>query len=433
MLVNFFEEVRNIYPTSRLTSIDNLRSLFEQVERSTIQNVLGLSLLKKIKEDYDELNSEYGGIWADRIENPDDRVFIIRTVQAVEVYYALANNVGILSSSLNQAGGFNQASSQNYEELSDDVRKDLKLDLFNGARRSLEELLSLLEADARGERIYTDLWKESTYFYMSSTLLFPTAVSVHPFYINLGETYHSKFISIMGNIADRQERSLGLRVGQSIMDDLKTIAHGGHLCPVPNGSDGGEDVAREDDNNVEPVEPSADAEDADSGEPQDTELFEQGEQSSDSNAESVDVNADNEVTEGDVQQESEQVQSEEEKQELLRRRELVLKKALPSFLRSLAFFVMADLITDEKQYKRVETYEANAEKHLNIACSFIVKNPDLFHDELATDMAKDYKDFYHKDIDAPSFEEMTEKERQKAMLDKRRRLHDTIFVMGSCF
>lgn len=366
MLVTSAVELANVYPNSRFTNINNLSSLFENVERGIVQQVLGYKLLRKLIDDYKKLIEEYGGIWADKIEDPDDKVYIIRAVQSVEIYFTLCDNVGILSSSLNQGGGFNQATASGYEELSNDVRKTLANDLYHAARRALEQLLSLLEEDAANEKLYTELWKDSSYYFYQQNLLFPTAYSMHPHYLNLGNEPHSKFISIIGNLYDCQERHIALVIGDAILNDLRIIAHGNSIVP-PLNEPTDEPTEPVDEPTDEPTEPV------------------------DEPTEPVD-----ELTDEPTEPTDEDL--EDAKRKMLVMREEVLRKSLPYIKRALAHYVSAELETDMKSRERIYLV---ARDFLNRAIRYYIDNPELFHDELSTDLDAIYKAKFGRGIDDP--------------------------------
>lgn len=355
MLLTSPNELKAIYPSSRFQSIEPLKPMFENVERGLLQRVLGFKLLRQIINDYKELCFRHDGIWSDRIEEPTEQIYIIRACQSVEVFFALRDNVGILSSSLNQGGGFNEASAQNYDTLSDGVRKDLKGDLYHNANRSLEMLLVILEEDAKTDRIYTDLWKESSYYYYQRQLLIPSASIMHPFFYDLGVEPHSKFISLLTNISDAQNLRIGARIGVKLLRELISLV-------------------------------------------KDAEEEEEGREGRSAKCEGI------EGTEGTEKDEGRRTKDEGAPRTSYfahrtshiepdtSERRLVLLSSLDDIRRAISSYVRSDVESDQLLKN---TYIQRGERYLNLAIDHYLQRPDLFHDELATDLATDYKNKHH--------------------------------------
>lgn len=370
MLITKIEELTAIYPTSRFSTLTNLSNLFENVERGVLQQILGSALLQQLIKDYRSVCDLEDGIWANRQDEPDDKIYILRACQSVEVYCALNDNVGILSSSLNAGGGFNQATAGNYDTLDNDVRKDLKNDLYHGSRRAIEQLLMLLEEDANNAKIYTTLWQTSPYYYEHYNLMFPSAISLHPQYVDLGSEPHSKYISLVSTIADCQERNINLRIGDTLTESLIKLIHGESLVT--------DEVRATVTRSMAEIVASA------------------------SSATPDLTSAETAVL-----------------------RESVLRNIVCFVRRSLANYIKAELADKQADKDRLEN---RAEIHMNIAIRHLLVYPSVFHDEFATDLAKDYRDTYGKGIDDKAESEMTDKERHDYE-EKKRHQHD-VFVLG---
>lgn len=400
MLITSDKELKAIYPSSQIKSIGNLLSTFEDVERNTLCNILGMSLYDQMLTDYRELLDLHNGIWADCIDQPDDKVFIIRACQSVIVFHALDDNVGILSSSLNMIGGFNRAETENYEGIDKDLRRDLKNDLYRRKLKSIETLLCLLEEDAHRNRIYTELWKESQYYYYQSRLLLPSARSMHPYFMNLGNEPHARFVSLIPYLFKAQDLSIGNRIGQELLEELLTATEPTPSPLTPELSESGLTDHREvtgshpEQEGSEP-EPS---EDAVNGSPTEAPV---PEASALADEESEPSTPSPETNEGTIPSPTEEGQEgggpSEENEEtdegcdsalLTAERRKVLTSALPHFRRALAYFVMADT-TEEPRV--ADDYRLSAEQYLNKAVRYFVARPDIFREELRTDLSEDFR------------------------------------------
>ena len=366
MLITSDKELKAIYPSSQIKSIGNLLSTFEDVERNTLCNILGMSLYDQMLTDYRELLDLHNGIWADCIDQPDDKVFIIRACQSVIVFHALDDNVGILSSSLNMIGGFNRAETENYEGIDKDLRRDLKNDLYRRKLKSIETLLCLLEEDAHRNRIYTELWKESQYYYYQSRLLLPSARSMHPYFMNLGNEPHARFVSLIPYLFKAQDLSIGNRIGQELLEELLTATEPSE--DAVNGSPTEAPVPEASALADEESEPSTPSQETNEGTiPSPTEEGQEGGSPSEENEE-TDEGCDSAL--------------------LTAERRKVLTSALPHFRRALAYFVMADT-TEEPRV--ADDYRLSAEQYLNKAVRYFVARPDIFREELRTDLSEDFR------------------------------------------
>lgn len=394
MLITLAKELYAIYPSSRFSDIEPLKSMFETTERGVLYNILGAPLYHKIVEDYKNDVDANGGIWADCQTDPDAHIFILRACQQVIVFNALSNTSGILSSSLNQGGGFNQASAQNYDPLDKDVRKDLKLDLYNNALRAVELLLVLLEEDAHNDKRYTELWKQSTYYFFQSKLLIPTAMMMHPYYLDLGkENHHSRFISLIPNIFDAQSLRIETRIGASLMQELLNAEN------TDNTETTEETEGTENSNETEHTESTEVAEDI---------------ESSDETEPEQPVPEPEQPQPLPEQTEHQEQEQQEPTPDPAERRSVILA-SLTDFRRALAKFVQAD-ITEDKAL--ADGYRHRGDQYLNVAISRFVRRPDLFAEELRTDLDADFRSA-HDGKSLTEIEREEEERRQREAEGKR--------------
>lgn len=360
MLLKEPNELRAVYPSSRFQTIEPLQSLFQTVERGVLQRILGSKLYAQILEDYNQACVKNDGIWADRIDEPTDKIHILRACQSVIVYHALRDNVGILSSSLNQGGGFNQATAQNYDTLDKDNREELKKDLYHNSLRAVENLLTLLEEDAKGEQIYTSLWKESTYYYYQSQLLIPSASVMHPYFLDLGANPHSKFVSILSNIFDAQTLRIESRIGCTLMSALLEVLR-------------------------QEAVPQEDATVPDASVPEAVTVPEVSPSGIEVSPSGIDTSEYEDTTSINGSEEDDAFQLTSPDKEA---RKKVLLTTLPIFRHALASFVRADMSDNPTV---ADTYNNRGERYLITAVAYFVSRPDLFHDELASDLDTDYR------------------------------------------
>lgn len=219
MIIRHIEEVTAVYPTSQWDSLDLIKPLFAKVERTKLSNYLGIQLLSWLNNRYDMLADSQTGLVAiddAAIEDKEDLLLlnVLRTSQEVVVYIALSNNVRILSSSLNQGGGFNSMTATDYEQSSDAQLKALSQELWRNAMDSLDSLLILLEQDAKEDKVLTDMWKQSNFYYMHSDLIFRTADELSN-YVNI-EGGRAAYIQMTPSLRNIQNQNIETRIGREL-------------------------------------------------------------------------------------------------------------------------------------------------------------------------------------------------------------------------
>ena len=164
MLLIETKEIRSYLPTSKWRDADALLSYVEEEEQNVLIPILGEELFCELAQAYQDRAAVSGGITPDLIPptEVDAHIRIIRLCQKVELYMALANNVGLLAVSFNQGGGFNVSTSDNYDNADKDALNRLEKDAFRKAHRNIEALLAELERDAKSENPqFADKWRKS--------------------------------------------------------------------------------------------------------------------------------------------------------------------------------------------------------------------------------------------------------------------------------
>ena len=222
MLFTSPQELTHIIPTSKFAKIETLISRLNAEEMNSLYPLVGMPLLQQFRTDYNAFSREDGGIWscAERSEENETKVTILRTAQEVLLYSYLANHSAILQSSFNMGGGWNSPSTGDYDALDAKANDRLDKDLWHSARRAKENLLLFLEMDARSHHVYTEKWKESDYFYLHKDLLFTTPSELHPLFINLGDTPHLNFQSYVSTLHDCQDGYIAGTIGYPLLQAL---------------------------------------------------------------------------------------------------------------------------------------------------------------------------------------------------------------------
>ncbi len=232
MLFSTPQEINHIIPTAKFAKIDNLISRLNAEEMSSLYPLVGLPLLQKFNEDY----AAVGEIWSNQTRSKEEetKVIILRTAQEILLYSYLANHSAILQSSFNMGGGWNSPSTGDYDALDSKGNDRLDKDLWHSARRSKENMLLYLEMDARDSKVYTELWKQSDYYYQHQDLLFTTPSELHPQYINLGDTPHLNFQAYISTLHDCQDGYIAGTIGYTLLNALISRKYDTPVPTPPN-------------------------------------------------------------------------------------------------------------------------------------------------------------------------------------------------------
>lgn len=220
MLITEQNEIISLMPTARWDRPQQLFGYIEEEETVALEPLLGNSLYQHLLAEYDRLREKYGDITAtsirptgkakgdvrlayadvtERLEQiqqgkyrepyvappaeeeglvPDvdmKTIRLIRICQQIEFYRMLSHKAGLLSVSFNEGGGANRVLADNYDPASEKEIDRMTKDAFMSAGRSVDSLLLFLEADAKGDKLFTEKWQEADAFYLHRDLLFQTA------------------------------------------------------------------------------------------------------------------------------------------------------------------------------------------------------------------------------------------------------------------
>lgn len=218
MLLTERREIDIFLPTSVQESAESILTLAADAEETHLLPVLGRPLFDHIDELYQEvaLNDDWY-LPQNRKDTPPEQR-LIRLCQEVVVYMTLADNAGLFSVSLNDAG-LNTPSSQGYEEADEKRIDRFVKDAFKKGHRAIDRLLIFLEEDARSEEPkFAEHWKSSRYFYENHDTLFTTAVEFNR-YVNIDES-REWFVKLLPDIRFCQDTHLAPQVGYTLTDTL---------------------------------------------------------------------------------------------------------------------------------------------------------------------------------------------------------------------
>lgn len=230
MFVTQANEILDACPSAKLDAraAEKLVRSIEEEEESMLEPVLGQELMDFLATDYDRLLGKFESISASMLdiknqglsERESRTIRLLRVIQGALVYRMLANKIYSLSTSLNLGGGANRASAGDYEPADDKHLQELRKEYYMNSRRSCDNILVMLERDAKlpdGERMWTDMWKESDGYYLKEDLLFPTKRSIGPF---IPCEHPTAFIGLCPDIRYCQNTYIAPRMDADILYEL---------------------------------------------------------------------------------------------------------------------------------------------------------------------------------------------------------------------
>lgn len=149
---------------------------------------------------------------------------LLRICQQIEFYKMLSHKAGLLTVSFNEGGGMNMVSADGYEPADEKRMERVVKDAYMSAGRAVDSLLLFLEADAKGERIFTDLWSEADAFYLHRDLLFQTARVLNEYLDIKGD--RMAYVALVRDIRFCQNTYLKPRIGARLLKAVTTYANG---------------------------------------------------------------------------------------------------------------------------------------------------------------------------------------------------------------
>lgn len=218
MLLTERKEIDIFLPTSVLESAESILTLAADAEESYLLPVLGRPLFHHVNKLYQEVALDDDWALPQNNEDTPAEHKLIRLCQEVVVYMTLANNAGLFSVSLNDAG-LNTPSTAGYEEADEKRIDRFVKDAFKKGHRAIDRLLVFLEEDATSaEPKFAEHWKKSKYFFRNNDTLFRTAVEFDR-YVGIDES-REWFVKMLPDIRFCQDTFLCPQVGYGLMDAL---------------------------------------------------------------------------------------------------------------------------------------------------------------------------------------------------------------------
>lgn len=281
MLITTTNEIQSMMPTARWDRPQQLFGYLEEEESVALEPLLGQALYKHVLDEYDRLREKYGDITAvtvrptgkakedarlahaditERLEQiregkyretfvapePGERdvtdtdmrtIKLIRICQQIEFYKMLSHKAGLLTVSFNEGGGMNVIAADGYEPADEKHMERVTKDAYMSAGRAVDSLLLFLEADAKGDKQFTEKWKEADAFYLHKDLLFQTARMLNEYLDIKGE--RMAYVQLVRDIRFCQNTYLKPRIGAKLLKAVVEWANQQTLpqpLPVMEGS-----------------------------------------------------------------------------------------------------------------------------------------------------------------------------------------------------
>lgn len=257
-------------PTARWSRPSQLFGYLEEEEKVALVPLLGIPLYQYLCGEYERLIEEYGDITPTTIKqngkariNPElpyasvtehldaiqrgnpgcaddaapwdwesqklskedlQTVRLLRICQQIEFYKMISHKAGLLTVSFNEGGGMNVVTADGYDPADDKHMERVVKDAYMSAGRATDSLLLFLEADAKGDRMFTDLWKEADAFYLHRDLLFQTARVLNE-YLDI-HSERMQYVSLVRDIRFCQNTYVKPRIGAKLLKAVIDYANG---------------------------------------------------------------------------------------------------------------------------------------------------------------------------------------------------------------
>jgi len=289
MLVTTQNEIQSLMPTARWNKPQVLFGYLEEEEAVALEPLLGSRLYQHVLTEYDRLRQKYIDITATTVRptgkakqdprlahadvteqleqvaqgkyretytTPEEgekevpatdlkAIRLIRICQQIEWYRMLAHKAGLLTVSLNEGGGMNTSSGESYDPADEKAKDRLVKDAWMSAGRATDSLLLFLEADAKGDQLFTEMWEEADAFYLHKDLLFQTARELNE-YLDI-RSERAVYVSLVRDIRFCQNTYLKPRVGAKLLKAVVAFANLGITeyrdSDTTTGDEGEEPVA----------------------------------------------------------------------------------------------------------------------------------------------------------------------------------------------
>jgi len=269
-------------PTARWDKPQVLFGYLEEEERVALEPLLGTTLFQHVCAEYERLKAQYVDITATTVkptgkakEDPGvpyadvteqlDRIHscgpisphcmlppeefdvpaedmaairLVRICQQIEWYRMLAHKAGLLTVSFNEGGGMNVSSGESYDPADEKAKDRVVKDAWMSAGRATDSLLLFLEADAKGEKLFTEMWQDADAFYLNKDLLFQTATVLDKF-LDI-KNQRMAYVSLVRDIRFCQNTYLKPRIGAKLLKAVVAFANDGEaaILSQQTGQDG---------------------------------------------------------------------------------------------------------------------------------------------------------------------------------------------------
>jgi len=280
MFITTPNEIVSLMPTARWAEPQKLFGYLEEEERVALEPLLGTPLYQHLCEEYDRLRDKYTDItsttikpthkakkdpavpYADVTELQDaiqsgrhpyqpatvpdtdveddvpdtdmKTIRLLRICQQIEFYKMLSHKAGLLTVSFNEGGGANRVSADGYDPADPKDIDRLTKDAFMSAGRSIDSLLLFLEADAKGDKLFTELWQDADAFYLHKDLLFQTARVLNEYLDIKGE--RMTYVQLVRDIRFCQNTYLKPRIGAKLLKAVIDFCNNGRRLPEDDSS-----------------------------------------------------------------------------------------------------------------------------------------------------------------------------------------------------
>ena len=269
MFIRSENEIISLMPTARWSRPDQIYGYVEEEERVALEPLLGTTLYQHLCSEYERLRKEYGDITSttikptgkakkdpkvphtdvtermDRVQAglveptctaqakeeknvpKQDQVTVrlLRICQQIVFYKMLSHKAGLLTVSFNEGGGMNQVSAEGYEPADQKKIEHVVKDAYMSAGRAIDSLLLFLEADAKGDKVFTEKWQEADAYYLHKDLLFQTARVLNEYLDIKGE--RMAYVALVRDIRFCQNTYLKPRIGGKLLKAVVAYANNG--------------------------------------------------------------------------------------------------------------------------------------------------------------------------------------------------------------
>lgn len=269
MFITTENEIKSLMPTAKWNRPQELFGYIDEEERLALEPLLGTTLYQWLLTEYDRLRTEYVDITATTIRptgkakedprlahadvtemleqiaegkyretyttpDPGEKevsaedlktIRLIRICQQIEFYRMLSHKSGLLNVSLNEGGGMNDVGADGYDPSDTKKIEHAVMDALKSADRSVDSLLLFLEADAKGEKMFTEKWQDADAFYLHKDLLFQTARVLNEYLDIKGE--RMAYVQLVRDIRFCQNTYLKPRVGAKLLKAVVDFANNG--------------------------------------------------------------------------------------------------------------------------------------------------------------------------------------------------------------